>query len=625
MAICYFCNGTARCTGGQMRMPAPDARLRRLLALFAAGASLIGASGAALAQAAPPPLVVGSAGPVILQPNGQPYTQNIGNGNQSVRATVTSSERGLNIAFTNLLEVDPNFFLPSQVFGPNGPVTVGTVTARYGFETGSVGGQQPQQQPSVSEGFGESAAYRLFETANTVTVNVGGGITANVRAGGVQLASAIAPDAASAQDSALSQLGALNLPGRRLPAVVTSSGVTESTAETSVSAITARDTYVVTIVTFGPAPILIGKLGRCQEFLTGCQGGLTYPVGDDETNYNTFFLEDVYVTRTTTRTVTSSGTILVDIPFAAYGRVHAGVQTAGFDMADRFLARLRRAGAGEGGAELGRAGAAMFLEATGFDGDYGARGAIAGSHASFTGVRGGISFPVGAGLTLGLAAEGGNWRWRHDDAVLPESAKDKLWRIGGFLGWRKDAWRIELAAFAGRQSVRSTAGSTLGGGTSTASYDARVYGAGLSAGRGFELGGVTLTPSLALDWLGWHSPAFRETGGLAPLSVAAATRSQLRPSAGLALDYRGTGFTLGASARGFLVTGDRQGFVTASDVATPGGFGIAGAGAGKQGAELGVHGSVELTGGMELTLAYAARLTDEHTSHSGEAGIRLVF
>lgn len=600
--------------------------------IFSAGAAMIALAGnsAAWAQAAPPALTPGTPGPAIVQENGQPYTQNIGNGTQPVHATVTGSERGLNIAFSNLTDIDPNYLTLPQVVvdrveGMFVLRTVGTNTARYGFEpAGSASGYQFQSGFPEST-FTDSYAYRLFETDQINSVTVGGGVSAVVRAGGVQYASATASSAAAAQSQALAQIGALALPGRRLPAVITATGLVESTSEARSSAITARDSYVVTIVTFGPDNIVIGAQGRCQQFVSGCQGGLSYAVGDDETNFNTYLLEDVYVTNTLTRTVTSTGTITIDIPFAAYGRVHAGVQTAGFDLAQRFLARLRRAGSGEGNVALGRGRATMFLEATGFSGDYAAQGAIAASHAGFEGMRGGVTLPLGEHLTLGLAAEGGHWRWRHADTVLPESAEDSLWRIGGLAGWQKGPWHVAAGAFTGRQQVRATASSTLGGGTSRARYAATVLGAGVEAGRAFDLGKLALTPTLALDWLGWHRPAFTESGGLAPLSVAGAKRAQLRPSLGLAADWRGRGFVLGATARGFLVTGDRQGLVSATDAATPGGFRISGSTAAGSGAELGAHLAVVLAPGISLNAAYAARLAGGHTSHSGEAGIRVAF
>lgn len=592
--------------------------------LLAGGAltAALNAAGMAQAQSAPPALTPGSPGPVIVGPSGQPYTQNIGNGTQQLRATVASSERDLNIAFTRLIDVDPNFYPLAVRSNNNGLLNVGTVTARYGFEVGSAGAA-PQQENSTTDVFGGSSAFRLFETSVVTAVNVGGGITANIRAGGVQRASATASSAAAAQSAALGQIGVLELPGRRLPAVVTSTGVTESTSETRVSAITARDSYVVTIVTFGPAPILVGRQGQCSQFLTNCQGGLTYQIGDDETNFNTYHLEDVYVTHTVNRTTTASGTITLDIPFAAYGRAHPAAQTMAFDLSERFLARMLRGDDARWGVGGGKVG--LFLEVTAAEQDYRASGVIAASHGSSTGLRGGIVLRVSPDLTLGLAGEGGRGRWTLNDLVLPESTRDHLWRIGGFAAWSPGPWRITAGVFGGRQTVTSSASSALGGGTSAARYTASTWGAGIAIGHAIPVGVFTLTPSLGTDWLGWRAPAFIETGGGAPLSVAASARDQWRSHVGLAADYRGAKVGIGAFARGTLVSGDRQGLVSASDGVTSGGgsFTIGGPASDRHSVEMGGHVDYAVTASAVIYASGNARIGSAGSEFGGQVGIRI--
>lgn len=56
-------------------------------------------------------------------------------------------------------------------------------------------------------------------------------------------------------------------------------------------------------------------------------------------------------------------------------------------------------------------------------------------------------------------------------------------------------------------------------------------------GRDFAMNGLTVTPSVGVDWLRWDAGAFREEGGLALLNIAGATRDQRART----LDWRSTG------------------------------------------------------------------------------------
>lgn len=616
-------------------------RLKRLFArtikpardalTFALSALLLAASPAWADD--PPPLTIGVPGPVILNESGQPYTSGNGTTTTQLQAVVVSSERGLNIPFTNLTGVDPNYFLPTQIVYQvvaNAPqfLTVGNSTGRYEFETGSASLPIIDSQ-FPNETFSDSRAYRLFETNTINTVNVGGGVTATIRAGGVERASATAASAADAQSQALGQLRALNLPGRRLPAIVTSSGVVESVSESRVSAITARDTYVATIVTFGPEQIVIGARGRCEQFVTNCQGGLTYAVGDDETNYNTYLLEDVYVTNTITRTITSSGEIVLDIPFAAYGRVHPAAQTMAFEQSGAFLTRALHSGNARPTAPLGDAQQrwSVFLEGARRSSDFDADGAVAASDGDFTGARGGFTFAATPALTLGAIGESGDWSWALHDAVLPEHADDaQTWRFGGFASWRPQSWRIALAGFGGQARVRSLASSSLGGGTSTALYDADVYGAGAEIGYAIPVQGLTVTPNVGVDWLGWRAPAFEETGGLAPLSVASASRDQKRFHFGVSADYEAARWNIGGYVRGTYVDGDRTGLVIASDgVSAPGSFVIEGPASDRRQAEIGAHIDYAPRPDVVLSLSGDARGGEQSQSYGLQWGLRIAL
>lgn len=477
-----------------------------------------------------------------------------------------------------------------------------------------------------------SYAYTINETRNIVTTRMGGGITAQLRIAGSSrvLASATADTLDAAAGAVLPLAAATALPGRRLPLVVTSSGVVESTAITGTSYdVTGVRSGLSIDVNVGYTAVTLGARGRCDATFTSCEGGVGAVViaGTilDLTKYETV----IDLTTTIQQTITSTGEVTVDIPFAAYGRVHPAAQAMGFEQGEWFLTRLMPGGDADAARPLGgeHSRLSMFLSGTGERSRFEARGAVAASSGSFTGLRGGFAWRASDALTLGLAGEGGRWRWSLDDAVLPERADSApSWRAGGFLAYRQGPWRLALAGFGGRQVVKSWASSTLGGGTSTARYSASTYGAGAEAGYAIPAGAFTLTPSLGADWLGWHSPALSESGGLAPLSVAAASRDQWRLHAGLAADHRGERWLVGAHVTGTVVTGKRTGLVTASDGASQtGSFTVDGPSANRAEAEMGGSLGYVLAPGVIAAVSGDARIGAQAFSYGGEASLRVTF
>jgi len=578
--------------------------------------------------------ILATSGAAFAQPVNPPPDFRINPGDPLITSTLFGSERNLNIPVQNLASVPvearplsaPDSLDPLIATGAGTYLSMG-VPAMYAPASGT--SVSPLSDPNPgSYALTLSFFYRVNETTTINNLTAGGGITAIVRAGGTQISSATATTAEAAQAQALAAANIPALRGRMLAPIVTANGVVQSTSETSSTVLTGRDTYITSgVVTFGPGTVMSGNRGQCTftPVLT-CEGGISVELGLNDTSADVAWFQDVFLVTTIDRTTVSNGIITLDIPFAAYGRIHAGVQTIGFDMASQFISRLRQAGSGVGVLPLGDGRIAVFLEASGANSRYDADGDIAAARGRMEGVRGGASMALENGWTLGVAGEWGEWRWRLADDLLPESADDELWRIGAYAGHSNGPWRTVLAAFAGRQSVDSATASNLGGGASTASYNATVYGAGAELGYSIPAGPVTITPTASLDWLGWRTPSFREIGGLAPLSVDGATRSQLRPSVGVSIDHQADGFAVGASLRGFLITGDREGFVSATDGLSSGGgnFGIEGPAAGSSGADVGAHASFRLAPGATLDLSYSARFSNG-TTHSGHAGVRIAF
>jgi outer membrane autotransporter protein len=496
---------------------------------------------------------------------------------------------------------------------------------------------------STLNGTGIRYSYTLTDTQIVRTTMIGGGINANVRIAGTTavLGSGSALTLGPAVAQAMANANLAGLRGRILPPVVTTTGIVQSDVITGVSSVLTGRTDTPTLEDFIAGTsivngvrvldvVVIGPVGRCagrSSFNMSCEGGVQYSLPTGSTSL--VVVLDTALTSTTTinRTVTSTGLATVDIPVAAYDRVHPAAQTSGFDQSDRFLARMLRSGDAGFGAALGRDGRlSMFLEGTAASNDYDARGGVSVSDGSFTGVRGGLAFAASSTLTIGAAGEGGRTRWTLHDAGLPESARGDAWRAGAFLRWSPGQWRVQAAGFGGRQQVRSTVSSTFGAGTSTARYDASVYGLGGEVGYAIPAGSFTLTPSIGIDWLGWRAPAFSETGGMAPLTVAAASREQIRPHIGLAADYRGEKVSLGAFARGTLVTGDRQGLVSARDgLSQAGSFAVTGPSSSREEAELGAHIDYALSPAATISISGNARIGSAAASYGGQIGVRVGF
>lgn len=563
------------------------------------------------AWADPPPLVKG---PVVQLPDAP---------NATTRLWAT--DRGLSVSFTTLSSLVPSYSnnIPLGL-GATGPQ--GYVPFKYGADTATV-----SVPATVSGTFTQSIgfAYTLTETNVTKSVQVGGGITAIVRANGTVLGSATAATSAQAQSLALATATAPRLNGRALRApIISAGGVTESVSESTARLLTGRDTYLTDpgIITFGPGPTLSGNMGRCNSNYSSCEGGVTLRLGGNDTDTKVIWFQDLYVTNTTTRTITSSGTVYLDFASAANGFGHPAAQTVGFEISNRFMGRLLSP---QSYAPLGDSGISVFVEGTGQTGDLDGAAGLASSSFGFTGLRGGLSSAISDTVSLGAVIEGGHWGWSLHDKAAPEHLAGDSVRGGAFLDWNAGGWRLNLGAFAGSQQVRSTGSSTQGGGTSVVAYDADVYGAGGEAGYPVAMGNWTLTPLVGISWLGWRTPTFTETGGLAPLTVAAASRDQFRTSVGLGLDQLldlgDTPLAVSAFAKLLGIYGDRTGLISASDggLSAPGSFAIAGPGSGGVGGEIGAHAALSIAPHAAITLGWSSLLANHATSHAGTIGIRV--
>lgn len=489
------------------------------------------------------------------------------------------------------------------------------------------------------ETFLQSFSYSLSNTQVVNTSFVGGGVQTFVRVAGIatQLATATAPTLEEATSAALIQADFGFTRGRILPAIVNPSGVIESEViNSSTTRLTGRDDFAAFLTTIGgvgpngePDTVIAGQRGQCAGFVNACESGLRFVVLPGASNLVLVVHTDFYTTTTIDRTVTSTGTAFVDVPIAHEGVSHAAAQTVGFALGDRFLRRLTSPGAAGFGEPAGLSDEAarwrVFLEGTG------ARGELTGNDRyHFQAIRGGLSRVVNPNLDLGAAFEVGNWRYKHPDAFVPERGEGDLWRLGAFARYTPGRWRLHGAVIGGEQDVETTGMSLAGAGTSQSKVRARVFGAGTEAGYAIPVDGFTLAPHARVTALRWTSPAVVESGGAAPLSIAKATREQVRLALGATLGRRyeiEPGFDLGVEigARAFTTTGDTRGRVVASDAIAPSPFAIEGPSGERNGVEFSAGVTLVKDGRMAIAASYEGRFAGDEQSHAGILTLKMAF
>lgn len=537
-------------------------------------------------RADPPLLMVGSAGPGV----------EIGGFAQTT--LVSASERGLSVGFDDLSDLIP-------------PVDGGTEFI-------------PNPTIIAFDVFRDAEAYRVTRTAETVEVQADGGARVQIRIGGSGAvpASATGPTLEAARAAALADAALDGIRARIVGSDVVSATPTVTTSEVNSSALTGRDAFVTTVIVFGPDESFRtrgGNVGLCTSFVTGCDGGTRVTIDDDITLFNTFTLQDLYITDTLTRTATTVEEWFLDIFLeGGDGAPHAGAQAVGFEAGEGFLARLEdEAGvpAGSrvttstmGGPPAGRL--RFSAGASGGAGSFDRIGTVEDSDWNAAGLTGGFAYAVSAEWTVGTGVEAGRWSWNGEGV----EAEGDTRKVGLFAAWSRGPWQVTLAGFAGRHDVETE--DALG---VTADYKADVRGASVTVGHDFAAGAWTLTPQVALRWVEWDAPRITDSvGGI----VAAVDAVQFRPELGLTARRRiemkrGT-MDLGLDARVWTVEGDRVAVAS-------GGFVTDGPETGKVGGSLGLTAGWRVAPATVLTARIETRFSEEGSSTTAGLGLRLRF
>ncbi|WP_260582790.1 autotransporter outer membrane beta-barrel domain-containing protein [Sphingopyxis sp. PET50] len=207
--------------------------------------------------------------------------------------------------------------------------------------------------------------------------------------------------------------------------------------------------------------------------------------------------------------------------------------------------------------------------------------------------------------------------------AVGERATINLTQFGAHLAWSGDGWFVRgSGAFGYGHANTQTAPVDV---PITASGRNRIRTTSLSAeaGRDFQVGGWTLTPSIGGQWLRVRSGGFTEDGNLA-LEADAASTGIAKGWAGIEARREAGPVTIGGYAR-----------VTVQDkdpIAIPVRFvgidvdmTLDGPSLGAVGGEAGVAAGLRLGPNATAFAAYDARLRDGLTLHSGTVGVRIRF
>jgi hypothetical protein len=390
--------------------------------------------------------------------------------------------------------------------------------------------------------------------------------------------------------------------------------------------LTGRDYYVAVPATIGPWTVPVGTLVNCPASASaiGCVGGVAFdvPIG------GTLFLAETYTTLFITtfveRTLTG-GTTFYDVeltPLPA-GAVHSAFANAGFLVSDRFLRRLAD---GPVEAEIGRG--AFWSEAWTSQASFDAEGVLGATDIDSFGFAGGFVVRPSQHWTLGLAGEYGETDLSIADALTPEAGEASHLKLGAHAAFDHGRFYANAGAMIGAFDIDTIGVSVLG--QARADYDATISGVSLEAGYDFPAGALTLTPNVGASVLSWERDGFSETGGPAPLTLAAEDESQTRVWAGLNARWTpdvGEGhLDVSAYARAVSLSGDTRAHVTTFDPQLPGeAFVVAGPDFGDSAAEFGASLDYRLGERTRIDAAYDGRFGDGFDEHAGRITLRVAL
>jgi uncharacterized protein with beta-barrel porin domain len=312
---------------------------------------------------------------------------------------------------------------------------------------------------------------------------------------------------------------------------------------------------------------------------------------------------------------------------------HVAGQAAVLDGGTQFLQRLGAAlttnsatGTGNnpqgGGAEPGAEQRyRVWFEGYGLRSRTDSQGDFAGDRRKTAGGVAGVGVTVAPGFNVGLSVDQSHTKI--DITGLTQSGRIDLTQIGAIAAYETGPWNFGAILIHGFADVHSSR--TDGFGTSTAAYDARLWGAMAEASYYQALPhNSRIVPKLSFDWVESRTDAFTETGG-APVMGSAVTASRARMLIGgeLGHSWLVQRTIMDFSAYGKLVDNlsQRLGDLQISDP-TAGTLPrlVGGVRETKFGADTGATLAAKLSDAVRVYAVYDGRFRGNFTSHTGTVG-----
>ena len=223
---------------------------------------------------------------------------------------------------------------------------------------------------------------------------------------------------------------------------------------------------------------------------------------------------------------------------AVNGSVYASSQAGLFDIGNHFQNRLgaiatarTAASAGNnpqgGGAEMVTDRYRTWIEGYGINTITQAQDAFLGDSRKMYGGLAGVGMRVAPGVTLGVSVD-----LNTTDVDMPgASGRIDLKQIGAIGAFEHGPWTLGVNVIHGFGDVNTSRFES--GGTSTADYYARLWGAMAELSYYVALpDNWRFVPRLTFDWLRSRTDAFTETGGTNPISGSSVTANRIRMMAG---------------------------------------------------------------------------------------------
>jgi uncharacterized protein with beta-barrel porin domain len=316
---------------------------------------------------------------------------------------------------------------------------------------------------------------------------------------------------------------------------------------------------------------------------------------------------------------------------AANGNVYASSQAGLFDIGSHFQNRLgaiisarTAASAGNnpqgGGAEMVYDRYRTWFEGYGINTTTDAQDAFLGDRRKMYGGLAGIGMRVAPGVTLGVSVD----RNTTDVDMPGASGRIDLTQVGAVGAFEHGPWMLGVTVIHGFGDINTSRFES--GGTSTADYYARLWGAMAELSYYVALpDNWRFVPRLTFDWLRSRTDAFTETGGTNPIAGTSVTANRIRLLAGGEI---GRSWLVGRQIFDFsvyarLVDNLAQNIddiiINDTSVVTAPQF-VSGVRESTLGADAGATFSVKVSQVARLYAVYDGRFRSNLTSHGGTVG-----